>query len=107
MKIADDSAIHIETEHERVSIRDSGHCIELFRASPSFRYSGYVELLPVAHDFGDMRNMMLHAVEDLATAVRENRDPACTAKDGLAALRIASAARRSAAEGGCRIGVSA
>ena len=91
------------TERGRISVRDGGHHIELYRAQPSARYSGYSELLPEAHDFGDMRNTMLHAVEDLADAVASARPALCTGEDGLAALRIATAARRSAAQDGARI----
>jgi predicted dehydrogenase len=94
------------TESGRVAIRDSGHCIELFRAQPSERYSGYTELVREPHEFGDMRDTMLHAVDDLAEALRDGRPPLCTAEDGLAALRIAMAARKSAAENGCRVRIS-
>lgn len=94
------------TDSGRVAIRDSGHRIELFRASPSERYAGYSELTADSHEFGNMRNTMLHAVDDLATAIMEKRPPLCTAQDGIAALRIASAASKSAAEG-CRIEISA
>jgi len=83
----------------RVSIRDSGHRVDLFRARPSGRYEGYSELVAEPHDLGDMRNLMLHAVEDLAAALREGRAPLCTAEDALAALRIAMAASKSLAEG--------
>jgi predicted dehydrogenase len=95
------------TDDGRVSIRESGHEIELFHAGPSPRYAGYTELLPMPHDFGDMRNTMLHAVDDLATALRDGREPLCSAEDGLAALRIATAARKSAAAEGMRIGMHA
>ena len=50
-----------------------------------------------------MRNLMLHAVEDLADALDAGRPPLCTGEDGLAALRIADAARRSPAERGKRV----
>ena len=95
------------TERGRIEIRDGGHSVSLYRVKPSARYSGYDELAPEPHDFGDMRNTILHAVDDLADALVRGRPPSCTAEDGLAALRIASAAGRSAAEGGCRIGLSA
>jgi predicted dehydrogenase len=90
------------TERGRVCIRNSGHAIELYVAKPSERYAGYTDLVTEAHDFGDMRNTMLHAVDDLADALASGRPPLCTAEDGLIALRIAMAARRSNEES-CRI----
>jgi predicted dehydrogenase len=94
-------------ETGRVSIRNSGHTIDLYRSTPSERYSGYSELAPEAHDLGDMRNTMLNAVNDLAAALTEGRPALCTAGDGVAALRIAVAARKSAADNGCRVRVQA
>jgi predicted dehydrogenase len=94
-------------ESGRVSVRNSGHAIGLYRPQPSERYWGYSELAPEAHDVGDMRNTMLHAVDDLAGALSEGRPPLCTAEDGLAALRIAIAARKSAADNGCRVRLQA
>lgn len=92
-------------ERGRVCIRNSGHTIDPYLAGPSERYMGYTELASEGHDFGDMRNMMLHAVDDLVDALESGRAPLCTVEDGLIALRIAVAARKSAAEGGCRIRV--
>lgn len=91
------------TERGRIAIRDGGHSVRLYLARPNARYSGYTELTEEPRDFGDMRNTMLHAVEDLADALATGRAPLCTGEDGLAALRIADAARRSAVEGGRRI----
>ncbi len=93
------------TEGGRVSIGQSGHSIRLFRAAPSDRYCGYSALKEEPHDFGDQRDMMLKAVDDLADALATGRAPLCSAQDGLAALRIASAAIM-AARTGCRIGNS-
>lgn len=94
-------------ERGRASIGNAGHMIELCLAKPSQRYAGYIELAPEAHDFGDMRNTMLHAVDDLVEALAEGRPPLCTAEDGLAALRIALAARKSAVESGSRVRIPA
>lgn len=79
----------------RAQITDSGHVILLSRTAPSPRYTGYVELEPVPLDLGHRRDLMLHAVEDVVTAVTLKRPPACTIDDGLAAMRIADAASRS------------
>lgn len=84
------------TERGRVLIQDSGYRIDLFRAAPSPRYSNYVELEPMPTELGDRRDMMLHAVDDLAAAVRGGRPPACSGADGLAALRIGTAALKAA-----------
>jgi predicted dehydrogenase len=83
----------------RIEIRSGGHDIRLFRAQPSRLYSGYTELAPDDRPLGTMRDLMLHAVEDLVAAVAEGREPLCSGADGLAALRIAEAARKGAATG--------
>lgn len=88
------------TAFGRVSIRQSGHEISAFRAAPSTRYSGYSELAAELHDFGDQRNLMLKAVDDLAESLATGRPPLCTAEDGLAALRIGSAALKAGGTGG-------
>jgi predicted dehydrogenase len=83
-------------ERGRIRITDSGHDIAVERAVVSPRYTGYVELVPDELDFGDRRNQMLYAVDDLADAVVQQRQPACTGADGIAALQIATAAFSSA-----------
>ncbi len=88
----------IVLEKGRAQITDSGHAISVSRAGPSPRYSGYVELQPLEMDFGDRRNLMLLAVEDAVKAVTLGQPPACTAGDGIAALRIADAASRSSGD---------
>ena len=93
-------------ERGRVRITDSGHAITVERAVPSPRYSGYVELTLEPHDFGHRRDQMLYAVEDLAAALTLGRDPACTGRDGVAALRIGTAALK-AARDGSRVAVGA
>lgn len=89
----------------RISIRAGGHDVRLEIAKPSARYSGYTELRPDERDFGPMTHLMLRAVDDLAEAVMQGRPPLCSGDDGLAALRIAIAARK-AAQMRCRIGNS-
>lgn len=89
----------------RVSVTQSGHSMRLYRAAPSDRYSGYSELHEQPHDLGDQRNTMLKAVDDLADALATGRSPLCSGEDGLAALRIGTAALK-AAQTGRRIGNS-
>ncbi|HYR11423.1 MAG TPA: Gfo/Idh/MocA family oxidoreductase [Longimicrobium sp.] len=84
----------------RALVTDSGHRIDVFRAGDSPRYSGYTELLSQAREFGDRRDPMLHAVDDLAQALETGRPPACTGEDGVAALRIGVAALEAARTGG-------
>ncbi|HUQ47274.1 MAG TPA: Gfo/Idh/MocA family oxidoreductase [Gemmatimonadaceae bacterium] len=79
----------------RVRIVDSGFEIELYKPMPSERYAGYVELQRVPMDFGDRRDLMLHAVEDIVDCLETGKDPLCTAADGVEAARIADAAMRS------------
>jgi predicted dehydrogenase len=89
----------IVAERGRVQITDSGHSIDVSRAAPSRRYTGYTELQPSGVDFGHRRNLMLNAVEDAVDAVTLGHAPACTGADGVAALRIADAAARSVKHG--------
>jgi predicted dehydrogenase len=79
----------------RIRIVDSGFEIEVYKPVPSERYAGYVELQRVPMDFGDRRNLMLHAVEDIVECLETGKAPLCTASDGVEAARIADAAIRS------------
>ena len=79
----------------RVRIVDSGFEIEVYNPMPSERYAGYVELQRVPMDFGDRRNLMLHAVEDIVECLETGKAPLCTASDGVEAARIADAVIRS------------
>ncbi|MEO5904507.1 MAG: hypothetical protein ABIQ55_10875, partial [Gemmatimonadaceae bacterium] len=79
----------------RVRIIDSGFEIEVYKPLPSLRYEGYTELQRVPMDFGDRRDLMLHAVEDMVGCIETGRDPLCTAADGVAAAQIADAAVKS------------
>jgi predicted dehydrogenase len=94
--------MEILAERGRIAITDSGHCVTVERAEASRRYSGYTELRLERHDFGDRRDLMLAAVDDLATAIREGRQPLSSGEDGLAALRIGTAALI-AAKRACRM----
>jgi Predicted dehydrogenases and related proteins len=83
----------------RARIVDSSYQIDIFRAVASPRYTGYVELVPEPADFGDRRNVMLHAVEDIVRCLDTGSAPLSSGEDGLAALRIALAAHESARTG--------
>lgn len=83
----------------RAQIVDSGQQIKLFRVAPSSRYTGYFELQAVQSDFGDWRDTLLHAVENLVGAMQNGHAPTCVGHDGLIALRIGWAALRSAQTG--------
>jgi len=83
----------------RVRLVDSCHVINHDRVADSSRYSGFRELVRNGINFGNQRDLMLHAVEDLVEAVRTGRPPACTGADGLAAVAIGCAADRSAKTG--------
>jgi predicted dehydrogenase len=83
----------------RAQILDSGHVIQVSRAAPSPRYTGYTELVPYDVNLGHRKNLALRAVEDIVEAVTLGRQPACTGEDGIAAMRIADAAFRSLESG--------
>ncbi len=83
----------------RVRIVDSSYAVELTRAGDSTRYSGYVELLSDSMDFGDRKDVMLHAVEDVVRCLDTGEQPISSGEDGVEALRIALAAHESAATG--------
>jgi predicted dehydrogenase len=83
----------------RVQLVDSCFRIDLSLTVSSPRYSGYIELAPAPSDYGDRKNLMLRAVEDLAHCVRTGDLPACSGEDGMAALQICWAAFRSAQTG--------
>ena len=83
----------------RVQITDSSYQVHISTAMPSPRYSGYVELVPSSADMGDRKNVMLHAVEDIVYCLETGAAPQSTGEDGVAALRIALAARESSISG--------
>jgi predicted dehydrogenase len=83
----------------RAQIVDSSYRVDISTAVSSPRYSGYVELMGSSVDMGDRRNVMLHAVEDIVHCLETGDAPQSTGEDGIAALRIALAAHRSARTG--------
>jgi predicted dehydrogenase len=80
----------------RVHILDSGFQIEYSRVMDSKRYSGYKELEIFPLSFGDRKDLTLHAVEDMAASLDTGEAVACTAEDGLLAIKIAESAVESA-----------
>jgi predicted dehydrogenase len=83
----------------RAQIVDSSYQVHISTAVPSPRYSGYVELVPSSVDMGDRKDVMLHAVEDIVHCLDTGATPQSTGEDGVAALRIALAARESSETG--------
>lgn len=83
----------------RVQIVDSSYRVDVSKAVPSPRYSGYVELVPVPVDMGDRKDVMLHAVQDVVHCLNTGDTPQSTGEDGIAALRIALAAHDSSKTG--------
>ena len=80
----------------RVNLYDSGFELVHSIVIDSKRYSGYKELMTTDKDFGDRKNLMLHAVEDVVAVLKSEKHPACSGDDGLEALRIAACAIESA-----------
>ena len=84
----------------RLELREAALVPRLFQARPSARFAGYTELAETPRDFGESRDSLRHAVDDLADAVAAGRDPICSGADGVAALAIAEAALESMRKGG-------
>ena len=83
----------------RVRVVDSGHAFEIYKVAESPYYTGYRTLLPRDKETGGMHNALLHAVEDLVHCLNEGGQPLCSGADGVAALKIAFAVRKSARSG--------
>ena len=80
----------------RIRLTESCHRVELFKVGSSSRHTGYNELRVLNHDFGQRRDMLLHAVEDLVESLSAGRPPACNGEDGIAVARITDACMQSA-----------
>jgi len=83
----------------RLRLTDSGYVVEYSQATTSKRYTDYRELEDIPKDFGDRKDVMYHAVDDLVSAIQTGCPVACSGEDGLAAIQIASAAIKSAQQG--------
>jgi predicted dehydrogenase len=84
----------------RIRIADAGHRIERWTVGDDPRHPGYRVLRPESPVTGALRDGTLHAVRDLVGCVRGDREPACSAADGVAALELVAAIRASCARGG-------
>lgn len=89
----------IMTTRGRIQLLDSGYSIVVSEVQPSARYSGYSELKPVPVEFGDRRNVMLHAVEDLVSSLNTGKSSASTARSAARTLRVSLAAQEAAQSG--------
>lgn len=87
-------------ERGRIELREAALSPQLSLVKPSDRFPEYKELKNTAREFGDMRNPMLHAVEDIVHALDTSTEPLCRGGDGVAALAVAEAAILSARNGG-------
>jgi len=76
----------------RVRLLDSGYQIEYNKVSESKRYSGYNELEITPVEFGNRKDLMLHAVNDVVLALSTGKPVACSGEDGIQAIKIAEAA---------------
>jgi predicted dehydrogenase len=75
----------------RVRLLDSGYQIEYSKVGSSKRYTGYNELEIQPMEFGNRKDLMLHAVKDIVSALRTGGSVACSGEDGIKALKIAEA----------------
>jgi predicted dehydrogenase len=81
----------------RVRIVESGHVLEAWAVGDDPRHAGYRALRPRPGAEGALRDVLLHAVADVARCVREGGTPACSGDDGAAAVALAEEIRASAA----------
>jgi predicted dehydrogenase len=90
----------------RLRLSGDGGRLDVSRYEDSPRYSGYRELAPLPlEDPGPARseNRFVTAVWDLLGCVRTGGTPACSGRDGMAALEIAWALCESARQGAVRM----
>jgi predicted dehydrogenase len=81
----------------RVRLLESGSVVERYRVVDGEPFAGYRGLQLAERTTDGLRDLPLHAVEDLVNCLETRDAPRCTGVDGVAALRIAEAAHTSAA----------
>lgn len=95
----------------RLRLSGDGAAMDLFRFDESPRYSGYRELTPVgasgpSHGNGQLQsNRLVAAVQDVIGCIDTGRTPACSGRDGSAAVDVAWALRESVRRGNVRVGL--
>lgn len=79
----------------RLRLTSLGDSLEIEVAADSPRHSGYRELVLFRREQDVMRDVALHAVTEVVSALGAGTAPVCSGRDGLAALALVEAARRS------------
>lgn len=83
----------------RLRISDGGMRHSWFSVAPSPYYANYRTLQTPGDASAGFKDVALHMVEDIVSALRHGTQPQCGGEDGLAALAVAEAACRSLAMG--------
>jgi predicted dehydrogenase len=98
--------LDLQGSEGRLRLWGDGSCLSNALFQDSLRFSGYRELgaVPLEDVTEDrIENRLVAAVRDLNACVRANGVPACSGRDGMAALEIALALCESASRGGLRV----
>ena len=88
----------------RLRIEDFGRRIHLYNLVMQPEFPKRQAFIEAPSPFSpSLRGMMLAAVDNLVLCATQGQRPACTGRDGLAAVEIVTALKRSAASGGERV----